>query len=73
MPKYYMYYITHLAGRCRSGSDQTGYITHAVANFVALCGKRPGKRSAGWSEYQDKEITCPKCKQLAAELDTKEE
>ena len=58
------YRITHLAGRARSGADRTGHVTHAVVNWRALCGKEPGKRSAGWSEYDDKEITCVKCKKM---------
>lgn len=57
--------ITHLAGQCRSGSDSRGYVTHLVIGWKAACGKEPGKRSAGWSEYNDHEITCPKCKRLA--------
>jgi hypothetical protein len=60
------YRITHLAGRARSGGDRTGFVTHAVINEQALCGKEPGRKSAGWSSYNDPEITCPKCKKLAA-------
>jgi hypothetical protein len=56
------YRITHLAGSCRSGSDNTGHVTHAVTGQTALCGTRPGPHSAGWSEYTDRELTCPKCK-----------
>lgn len=55
------YRITHLAGAARSGADKTGHITHVVINGRALCGKTPGRHSAGWSEYNDKVITCPIC------------
>ena len=53
--------VTHLAGRCRSGNDQTGYISHVLVTGKALCGKAPGKKSAGWSEYNDTAPTCNKC------------
>jgi len=56
------YRITHLAGRCRSGSDRAGQVCHAVDRTGnALCGVQPGRTSAGWSEYDDKEITCLLC------------
>lgn len=55
------YRITHLAGAARSGSDRTGHITHVVINGLALCGVKPGRHSAGWSEYNDFVITCPTC------------
>lgn len=58
------YRITHLAGAARSGSDRAGHIAHAVINGQALCGKKPGRHSAGWSEYDDSEITCPRCAAL---------
>lgn len=56
--------ITHLIGRCRSGADSTGTVTHIVEGWRALCGKEPGPRSVGWSEYNDAELTCPKCKRI---------
>jgi len=55
------YRFTHLAGRCRSGADQTGHVVHVLVSGRALCGREPGARSAGWSTYNDQEITCPKC------------
>lgn len=55
------YRIAHKLGRCRSGIDQTGYITHAVIGNNALCGNNPNKKSVGWSEYDDKILTCEKC------------
>ena len=73
------YRITHLAGRCRSGSDSVGQMSHAVgSDGVALCGVKPGRTSAGWSEYDDSEITCKLCSlaagivQAAKELDDEE-
>lgn len=56
------YRITHKEGRCRTGSDLTGSITHIVINWRALCGNNPGKHSGGWSDYDDKFLTCEKCK-----------
>jgi len=40
----------------------TREISHVVINYNALCGNNPGYHSGGWSDYDDKEITCPKCK-----------
>ena len=61
------YRITHKTGRCRSGSDQTGYITHIVINNHAICNNNPKGRS-NWSEYDDKIITCKKCLILKDQL-----
>jgi len=55
-----LYRITHKTGRCRSGADKTGVITHAVIGNNAICGQNPKKRS-GWSDNIDKIITCKKC------------
>jgi len=55
------YRITHKQGRNRTGSDLTGKITHAVIEFNAICGDNPGKTSGGWSDYNDKILTCKKC------------
>ena len=63
------YRITHLAGAARSGSDKTGHITHVVIGERALCGKKPGRHSAGWSEYNDRAITCPYCATIFALAD----
>lgn len=62
------YRITHKEGRCRTGSDLAGHISHVVINWKALCGNNPGRLSGGWSDYDDKEITCPKCKKLLEKL-----
>ena len=57
------YRITHKTGRCRSGIDRTGIISHAVIGNNSICGDNPKKRS-GWSDYTDKIITCKKCLKL---------
>ena len=57
------YTITHKTGRCRSGIDITGIISHAVIGNNSICGDNPKKRS-GWSDYSDKIITCKKCLKL---------
>ncbi|NLF00442.1 MAG: hypothetical protein GX601_05620 [Anaerolineales bacterium] len=58
------YRILRLAGRCRSGVDRAGVVFHAVpkGSIVALCGREPGRRSAGWSTYEGSEVTCPRCR-----------
>ena len=62
-----------LGGRGRTGSDSSGSIFHAVAEWngqpqfyghsAALCGKKPGRRSIGWSTWMPsgQQITCPLC------------
>lgn len=59
------YEILSMTGRCRSGSDQTGQLYHAVPPGhmfgKALCGKAPGKRGNGWSCYPGQKVTCPAC------------
>ena len=32
-----------------------------VAGYVALCGAKPGRRSAGWSDHDEPAATCPRC------------
>jgi hypothetical protein len=56
-------YARHLAGRCRTGSDSKGALAHAVpvGEYTALCGRTYGRRSAGWSDYYDRALTCPRC------------
>jgi hypothetical protein len=51
---------THKTGQNRSGIDTTGFVVHAVEGNRALCGSEPGRRGS-WSEYDDKELTCPRC------------
>lgn len=57
-----------LAGRCLNGAERdSGKLWHAVqvSNGLgtALCGARPGRTSAGWSEGRGLEaVTCKRCK-----------
>lgn len=56
-------YAMHLSGQCRTGSDGKGALAHAVPvdGYTALCGRTYGRRSAGWSDYLDQQVTCPRC------------
>ena len=67
-----------LTGRCANGAEGGhGILYHAVPMqgsplYVlgkggrALCGAEPGRRSAGWSEWKGREVTCARCaKRLA--------
>jgi hypothetical protein len=63
--------IMYLAGRCVDGAERDGGTRFHVVNLTtakALCGARPGKRSAGWfgAWIRPPQITCPKCFQKAA-------
>ncbi len=54
----------HMLGRCANGYERdSGRLSHAVRadNWQSLCGAEPGRRSAGWSEYADESVTCPRC------------
>lgn len=54
----------HLLGSCASGSESDkGRLSHGVVgdSWTALCGAKPGSRSAGWAEYDDAEVTCKRC------------
>lgn len=72
------YQISALAGRCRTGSDQTGTRWHArlldgdsLPEYEALCGYAPKGRSGGWSTWRsgDRQVNCPKCiKKMTAYL-----
>lgn len=57
--------IFYLAGRCIDGAERDGgTLFHAVLNNgKSLCGKIPGKRSAGWFEGHllPQPITCAIC------------
>ncbi len=62
-----------LAGRCASDREaDQGTRVHAVPYSQALatngyainraiCGAKPGPRSAGWSYFGPRAVTCPKC------------
>lgn len=66
------YRPARLSGRCRTGSDQSGRVIHAVFTDghwgawlnPALCGKRPGRLSVGWIEMDGglDAVTCPACR-----------
>ncbi len=58
----------YLIGRAWNGAElDRGHVTHAVpqdsayTHAPALCGVRPGRRSAGWSAYAEPTVTCPRC------------
>jgi hypothetical protein len=57
-----------LTGRCANGAERDrGKLAHATAASgfgKALCGAKPGRLSAGWSE-QTYEVTCPRCLRAA--------
>ena len=53
-----------LSGRCANGAERdSGALWHAIHNghWAAMCGAKPGRRSAGWSSHIGTEITCRKC------------
>jgi hypothetical protein len=53
-----------LAGRCSDGFERgRGMKFHAVPQnqYRALCGARPGRLSAGWSDDAGERATCPRC------------
>lgn len=39
-----------------------------VGTYKAVCGKTYGKRSAGWSEYYGRAVTCPACLRKLAKM-----
>jgi hypothetical protein len=59
------YYIARMMGRCSNGAERdSGSLYHAIpkSSWKALCGKAPGKRSAGWADREnDKSVNCPSC------------
>lgn len=64
-----------LAGRCANGFERgRGHIYHVLPLEadnsgwgIALCGKKPGRRSAGWSgRTEANNATCPRCLKLLA-------
>lgn len=59
-----MFRIQKLSGRCANGCERdSGQRSHAVptTSARALCGATYGRTSAGWSDYDGTEITCPRC------------
>jgi hypothetical protein len=63
---------TYMLGSCRSGYEgDKGRLIHAVGGWKALCGKEPGRRSAGWQLYPDmvrplSDVNCPRCRSKLA-------
>lgn len=60
-----------LLGSCREHERDAGVRFHAVpvGTAKALCGARPGRRSAGWADHPSQigtAITCPKCAKAMA-------
>lgn len=64
------YTVRVLAGRCANGSELGGGARwHAVQigehgmDWTAMCGAKPGRRSAGWSRWivRGQAVTCPRC------------
>lgn len=60
------YQVLELAGRCANGSQlDSGTLWHALRDgeYWAVCGAKPGRRSAGWSAYTKphQPVTCPRC------------
>jgi len=66
-----------LTGRCWNGAERdSGHVYHAVspenaAYGKALCGAQPGLRSNGWAELLGPAVTCPKCAQKMARLQSR--
>lgn len=66
------YVISSKAGRCVTGAERDhGILFHVrmldennMPSWTPLCGKAPGRRSAGWSTWRPagQEVTCPACK-----------
>jgi hypothetical protein len=59
-----------LAGRCANGAERDGgRLFHARlleehgADWYAVCGAKPGRRSAGWAYWrpEDRRVTCKRC------------
>lgn len=67
------YEFRYMLGRCSNGAERDkGRIIHAlpITNgryaWKALCGKEPGRTSAGWTEYPQDKPDCPRCLKLMA-------
>lgn len=63
-------FAVRLLGRCANGNEADGgvkYHAKSQSDWSALCGAKPGKRSAGWSDHPDTMkpvafVNCPKCR-----------
>ena len=66
----------YLAGRCANGSElDSGTLFHAVPDNsrIALCGAKPGRRSAGWrgDDKANDEQGAVSCKRCLAKLNAR--
>lgn len=64
-----------MMGRCADGAERdSGRLTHAVPAYSlkALCGVKPGRRSAGWAK-SDVEINCLRCLRKRATRETRQD
>ena len=53
--------ILRMTGRCANGAERDGGTRyHAVFDWRALCGAKPGRLS-DWSSYPGEAVTCPRC------------
>ena len=66
----------YLSGRCANGSERDcGMLYHAVPDESnkALCGAKPGRRSAGWrGDWPQDEhgpVNCPRCLRRMARIE----
>lgn len=67
-----------LSGRCANGFERDrGSVIHALPAGTeywgtALCGAKPGRRSAGWAAMQGSSLTCVACakKVCSAQMST---
>ncbi len=53
-----------LTGRCADGAERDhGSLFHYLepGQWKALCGAKPGRRSAGWGSEVREFATCPRC------------
>lgn len=65
--------FARLAGRCLDGAERDGGRRfHAVVrgSYKALCGAKPGRQSAGWSERLGDRATCSRCIEFMPADDT---
>lgn len=63
-----------LTGRCANGYERgKGSVIHAVqsgdSSHKALCGRKHGARSAGWSVRFGAQLTCPRCQRAVLKLE----
>ena len=60
------YTFRRLSGRCSDGAERDGGTVYHVVmadSDRAVCGAKPGRRSAGWSPYHGADVTCDVCRQ----------